>query len=303
MQFWRRWKRLVLDLSLNPGPHPKFMWSITGWKASCIQICRNPFGHFCVILPTNQPTKKRGWTYDCLGGGNYWSQAVAKFITTDLEGNINIPPSLLRRYPQNKEVNPTVAQERKSAGFIFWEPWMSVQNFMTIPPIFVEVFQSWPTDDRWRGLEIFKWCNRSQSTTPYSSPDVYVLAAPSHLAHSFMHTFSKHCPPTLDPGVTPCEGPASRERSSCPSASPRLITLKQHRGTHKTRSVLACQNEKKITVSPPLVCFIARESSWSSLSRSFWNPCLFKIQSCRQIHRDGSIHMIQTWGNKHPNER
>lgn len=165
------------------------------------------------------------------------------------------------------------------------------------------IFQSWPTDDRWRGLEIFKWCNRSQSTTPYSSPDVYVLAAPSHLAHSFMHTFSKHCPPTLDPGATPCEGPASRERSSCPSASPRLITLKQHRGTHKTRSVLACQNEKKITVSPPLVCFIARESSWSSLSRSFWNPCLFKIQSCRQIHRDGSIHMIQTWGNKHPNER
>lgn len=154
---------------------------------------------------------------------------------------------------------------------------MSVQNFTTIPPIFVEVFQSWPTDDRWRGLEIFKWCNRSQSTTPYSSPDVYVLAAPSHLAHSFMHTFSKHCPPTLDPGATPCEGPASRERSSCPSASPRLITLKQHRGTHKTRSVLACQNEKNITVSPPSFDLSPERAAEAAF------PALFETPACSKF--------------------
>lgn len=169
------------------------------------------------------------------------------------------------------------------------------------------LFQSWPTDDRWRGSEIFKWCNRSQSTAPYSSPNVYVLAAPSHLTHSFMHTFSKHCPPTLDPAATRCEGLASGERSSCRPPPSSLITLRQQGGTHKTRSVLACQNEKKITISPPRLLYHQREKEierQAAAEQQLKPPfrALFETPACskfKQIHRDGSIHMTRTWGNKH----
>ena len=169
------------------------------------------------------------------------------------------------------------------------------------------LFQSWPTDDRWRGSEIFKWCNRSQSTAPYSSPNVYVLAAPSHLTHSFMHTFSKHCPPTLDPAATRCEGLASGERSSCrPPPLQSDHTQAARRYAQDKKCVSLPKRKENNYLSPSFALSPERERnretgcSWTTaeaaFSRSFWNPCLFKIQTDppRRIHPHDSDLRKQT---------
>ena len=77
---------------------------------------------------------------------SYYNSSWGDILRVNVYNEFYINPSdLLRHFPQHHKCQPP-----KSVGFILWGTWMVVPNFMAIPPIFVEIFQSgikWWTSD------------------------------------------------------------------------------------------------------------------------------------------------------------
>lgn len=294
-----QFRNQVPDLSLNPSPHQKFMLSVTGWKASCIQVSRKSLQSFLCNLADN-PTKKQTDT----------GQEVAKFVTTDLKGKINNPSIVVGTLPSKTKKSTLRWRQRENQGIVKVSR-IHLPSTANVCSTFHDnpsnICRGYFSLDQLTTADVArKYSNDAIAhNPPLLTPRqtfMYQQLLHTSLTHSFMHTFSKHCPPTLDPAATRCEGLASGERSSCRPPSSSLITLRQQGGTHKTRSVLACQNEKKITISPPRLLYHQREKEierQAAAEQQLKPPfrALFETPACskfKQIHRDGSIHMTRT---------
>ncbi len=90
------------------------------------------------------------------------TQRITEVITVHPEGNMNVWTTFHHNPYKGSDISLRTTNVNllavksgspKSAGFILWGPWMSEQNFMTIRPIAVEVFQSgtkwWATPLTW----------------------------------------------------------------------------------------------------------------------------------------------------------
>lgn len=176
-----QFRNQVLDLSLNPSPHQKFMLSLRVGKHPASKFRGNLFSHFCVILPTIQPTNKQ----TRVRKSPNLSQLILKGILITL-------PLLLRRYPQKQRSQPyggareKIKGSSKSAGFISRARPTFVQHFTTIPPIFVVVIS---VLTNWRPLTWLGNIQMMQSLTIHRSLLLAkrLCTSSSFTPHSLIH--------------------------------------------------------------------------------------------------------------------